>query len=119
MDAAYVLRVTVRLDTARVGADPDTFETVVTRPAAEPGVDGWLFFGDACWRGEVTDERHLSAVAEEWLSTPVTAVSFGELRADEAHLDALRTAIATDPSFDDPSEAVLHAHLGSSVRLTG
>jgi hypothetical protein len=64
----------------------------------------------------------------------VTAVSFGELRADEAHLDALRTAIATDPSFDDPSfddpsfddpsfddpfEAVLHAHLGSSVRLTG
>jgi len=116
-DAGYVFRVTVALDTTRVEADPDTFETVVTRPADEPGTDGWLFFRDACWRGEVSDERHLRALAAEWLSAPVTDVRFSELRTDEAHLDALRAAIADDPAFDDAPRDVLHAHLGSSIRV--
>jgi hypothetical protein len=118
MDATYVFRVTFRLDPTGVTADPETFETVVTRPAADPGTEGWLFFRDVCWRGEVSDEAYLRERVEDWLSVPVTAVSFSELRADEAYLDALRDAIADDPSFDDTPRAVLHAHLGSSIRVT-
>ncbi|WP_251342570.1 LWR-salt protein [Haloplanus halophilus] len=118
MDAAYVFRVTFRLDPTDVTADPDTFETVVTSPAADPGTEGWLFFRDALWRGEVSDEGHLRDLAEDWLSVPVTDVTFSELRTDEAYLDALRAAVADDPAFDDPPREVLHAHLGSSVRVT-
>ncbi|MFB6256060.1 MAG: hypothetical protein ABEH58_04920 [Haloplanus sp.] len=36
MTAAYALRITVRLDTAGVTADPERFETVATKPAADP-----------------------------------------------------------------------------------
>jgi hypothetical protein len=119
MDAAYVFRVTVRLDAPSVEVDPDSFETVVTKPAAEPGTEGWLFFRDALWRGEVSDAAYLRELAEEWLSVPVTAVSFSELRTDEAYLDALRAAIEAHPDeFDgDSPRTVLHAHLGSSIRV--
>jgi hypothetical protein len=117
MHAAYVFRVTFRLAPSAVEADPDTFETVVTKPAADPGTADWLFFRDACWRGEVTDEAVLRERAEAWLSVPVTGVTFSELRADEAYLDALREAIAADPSFDEAPQRVLHNHLGSSIRV--
>jgi hypothetical protein len=115
--AAYVFRVTVRLDPPSVGVDPDRFETVVTKPAAEPGTEGWLFFRDTLWRGEVSDEAYMRSVAEEWLSVPVVDVSFCELRADEAYVAALRAEIAASASFDDPPRDVLHAHLGSSIRI--
>ncbi|AXG04966.1 hypothetical protein DU500_00165 [Haloplanus rubicundus] len=118
MTAAYVFRVTFGLDTAGVEADPARFETVVTKPAAEPGTEGWLFFRDELWRGEVNDERHLRSLATDWLGVPVESVTFSELRTDEATLDALREAIAASPEFDDPPRAVLHAHLGSSIRVT-
>ena len=119
MDAAYVFRVTFRLDTPAVEVAPETFETVVRKPAAEPGTEGWLFFRDALWRGEASDEGHLRDLAEDWLSVPVTAATFSELHADQAYLDALREAIAATPAaFDgDSPRAVLHAHLGSSIRV--
>lgn len=117
MGAAYVFRVTVRLDAQSVGVDPDRFETVVTKPAAEPGSEGWLFFRDALWRGEVSDEAHLRSLAENWLSVPVSDVSFSELRADEAYVDALHAEIEAAASFDDSPRDVLHAHLGSSIRI--
>jgi hypothetical protein len=118
MHAAYVFRVTFTLDPTAVTVAPDTFETVVTRPAAEPGTEGWLFFRDACWHGEVSDEAYLRDRAEEWLSVPVRDVTFSELRTDEAYLDALRDAIADDPAFDESPRDVLHTHLGSSIRVT-
>ncbi|GAB6861645.1 LWR-salt protein [Haloplanus litoreus] len=118
MHAAYVFRVTFTLDTRTVTADPDTFETVVTRPAADPGTEGWLFFRDTCWHGEVSDEAYLRDRAEEWLSVPVSGVTFSELRTDEAYLDALRDAIADDPAFDESPREALHNHLGSSIRVT-
>ena len=119
MDAAYVFRVEFRLDAPSVEVDPDQFETVVRKPAAEPGTEGWRFFEDALWRGEVSDEAHLRRLAEDWLAVPVTSVSFSELRTDEAYLDALREAIAAErEAFDgDSPRAVLHAHLGSSIRV--
>lgn len=117
MSAAYVFRVTFRLDARGVETDPERFETVVRKPAAEPGTEGWLFFRDALWRGEVNDPGHLRSLAEGWLSVPVTSVTFSELRTDEASLDALRSAIAASDEFDDTPQAVLHAHLGSSIRV--
>lgn len=117
MTAAYVFRVTVHLEPTGVTADPERFETVVTKPAAEPGTEGWLFFRDELWHGEVNDERHLRSLAADWLGVPVASVTFSELRADEAYLDALRDEIAASAAFDDPPRAVLHAHLGSSIRV--
>ncbi|WP_248895922.1 LWR-salt protein [Haloplanus halobius] len=117
MSATYVFRVTFRLDPVGVDADPDTFETVVTKPAAEPGTDGWLFFRDALWHGEVSDEDYLRRRAEEWLGVTVTDITFSELRTAEAYRDALREAIADADDFDDAPREVLHAHLGSSIRV--
>jgi hypothetical protein len=98
MTAAYVFRVTFHLDAAGVTADPERFETVVTKPAADPGTAGWLFFRDELWRGAVNDEAHLRSLAEDWLGVPVESVAFSEL-------------------FDDSPTSVLHAHLGSSIRV--
>ncbi|MFB6195364.1 MAG: LWR-salt protein [Haloplanus sp.] len=119
MDAAYVFRVEFRLDPTDVSADPASFETVVSKPAAEPGTEGWLFFRDALWRGEVSDERYLRSLAEDWLSVTVTSVTFSELRTDQAYLDALRSEIETgSETFDaDSPRDVLHAYLGSSIRV--
>ncbi|MFB6107820.1 MAG: LWR-salt protein [Haloplanus sp.] len=118
--ASYVFRVRFRLDLAGVSADPETFETVVRKPAPTPGDPGWLFFRDELWRGEVGDEAHLRSLAETWLSVPVVSVSFSELVADESYLSALRDAIETHPeAFDgDAPRAVIHRHLGSSIRVT-
>lgn len=118
MTAAYVFRVTFGLDPSDVRVDPSRFETVVTKPAADPGTEGWLFFRDELWRGEVNDEAHLRSLAENWLGVPVESVTFSELRIDEESLDALRDEIAASDEFDDPPQAVLHAHLGSSIRMT-
>mgnify|MGYP000256505398 CR=1 FL=1 len=117
MDAAYVFRVTFELDAPGVDIDPDRFETVVRKPASAPGTSGWRFFETACWRGEVNDEAHLRSLAEDWLSVPVVAVTFSELQADKAYLDALRDAINESDAFDDAARQVLHAHLGSSIRV--
>jgi hypothetical protein len=65
----------------------------------------------------VTDERRLRSLAADWLGVPAASVTFSELRTDEAFLDALREDIAASPEFDDPPEAVLHAHLGRSIRV--
>ncbi|WP_224449070.1 LWR-salt protein [Haloprofundus salilacus] len=119
MDAAYVFRVRFRLDPAEVAVAPDEFETVVRKPAATPGDDGWLFFFHNLWRGEVNDDGHARSLAEGWLSLPVTAVQFSELDADEAYFAALKDEIADDLdrfNADDVSE-VLNKYLGSSIRV--
>ena len=120
MNAAYVFRVRFRLDAASgVRTDPRTFETVVEVAAADPGEDDWTFFRDALWRGEVNDDRYARELAEEWLSVPVDAVSFSELRTDEAYLTALRAEIADhlDLFNADSAREVLHKYLGSSIRV--
>ncbi|ELZ33359.1 hypothetical protein C474_04745 [Halogeometricum pallidum JCM 14848] len=120
MDAAYVFRVRFRLDAeAGVRTDPRTFETVVEVAADDPGEGDWLFFRDALWRGEVNDGHHARELAEGWLSVPVDSVSFRELRADEAYMEALRAEIAADPTpFNaDSARETLHKYLGSSIRV--
>lgn len=118
MDAAYVFRVRFRLDPETVRLDPQEFETVVRRPAPTPGDDGWLFFRDTLWRGEANDERHLRALASDWLDVPVTSATFSEFETDEAYLDALRAAIADDLAAFNAENVteVLHKYFGSSIR---
>ncbi|PSQ09191.1 hypothetical protein BRC93_13560 [Halobacteriales archaeon QS_5_70_15] len=123
MDAEYVFRVTFRLEPVDpdVSVDPETFETVLRKRAVPPGEDGWLFFRDNLWRGEVNDEPHLRDLAEESLGVHVASVDFRELRTDEAYLSGLREAVAADLGAfraDDVAE-VLHKYLGSSLRVTG
>ncbi|ADB62107.1 hypothetical protein Htur_3243 [Haloterrigena turkmenica DSM 5511] len=124
MDARYVFRAELRLEADEPGVrlEPSTTETTVTvfREAPEPGEEGWLFFRDALWRGEVGDADYGRRLAEEWLGEPVESVSFRELQVDEGYFAALKDAIADDLDLfnaDNVSE-VLSKYLGSSIRVT-
>ena len=119
--AEYVLGCRFRLDPAPADlrAEPAEFETKLYREADPPGEDGWLFFRDNCWRGELNDPDYLRDHTEEALGVTVLSVDFRELRTDEAYLDALKTEIAADLDLfnaDSVSE-VLSKYLGSSIRV--
>jgi hypothetical protein len=125
MEAAYVFRVAIRLDPGDAAVEPDRFETTMELPASAPGTDDWLFFRDRLWRGEVGDDPSFRRLAEERLGladaagVAVAEVDFRELRTDEAHLDALKGAIADDLGrFNaDSVDEVLRKYLGSSVHV--
>jgi len=123
MDAEYVFRVRVRLDPADEGVrvDPATFETTLYRRAEPPGEDGWLFFRDNLWRGEVNDEGHLRDLAEDSLGVSVDSVSFSALRTDEEYLDAVKAEIGDSlaPFNADTVPEVVSKSLGSSVEVRG
>jgi hypothetical protein len=119
--ARYVFAVRFRLNPEREGLtlDPPTFETTLSRRADPPGTDGWLFFRDNLWRGELTDADHFRTLTEEALGVPVESVAFRELRTDAAHLDRLEGEIAADlETFraDDVAE-VKKKYLGSSIHV--
>jgi hypothetical protein len=119
--ARYVFRLEIgpEPDAPGLWTDPGRFETTLYRAADEPGTDGWLFFRDTLWRGELADEPHFRRLVEDELGCPVVSASFSELRTDEAYLDALKAAIADDlPLFNaDSVSAVLNKYLGSSIRV--
>ena len=119
--ARYVFRVTVRLDPTvpGVAVDPAEFETTLYRDADPPEEEGWLFFRDNLWRGDLADADYFRELTEEALDVPVTSVSFSELRTDDAYLTALRGAIAShlDEFNADTVDKVLSTFLGSSIRV--
>ena len=119
--ASYVLGVRFRLEPAAAGVsvEPAAFETTLFRAADPPGTDGWLFFRDNLWRGELNDPAHVRDLAAEVLDVPVVAVDFRELRTDEAYLDALKAAIADDLALfnADSTAEVISKYLGSSIRV--
>ena len=118
--ARYVFRVTVRLDPEPgYRADPDTFETVLSRAADPPGQEGWLFFRDTLWRGELGDDAYGRRLAADALGVPAASVSFSELRTTEAYLDDLKAAVADDlDAFNaDTVSEVLKKYLGSSIHV--
>ena len=127
MEAAYVFRVAVGLDPADASVDPDRFETTMEITAPEPGTDGWLFFRDRLWRGEIGDEPSFRRLAAERLGVAaapgveVVAADFRELRTDEGYRDALTDAIAADlaPFNAESVDEVLRKYLGSSVHVRG
>jgi len=120
--AEYVFRATVRLEpgAADLRAEPDTVETVLYKTAPPPGEDGWLFFRDNCWRGELNDPEHMRRETEDTLGVAVDEITFRELQTDETYLDALKSAIAADlAAFNaDSVSEVLSKYLGSSIRVT-
>lgn len=119
-EAAYVFRVTFRLEPA-TGVDiaPERFETTLERRADPPGTEGWLFFRDNLWRGEANAAAHLRELTSEALGVEVVAVDFRELRTDEPHLASLREAIEADLSLfrAEHVDEVLHKYLGSSIHV--
>lgn len=119
--AQYVFRVTVRLepDSPSLTIEPSTVDCVLRRDADPPGTDGWLFFMNNCWRGELNDPDYFRELAEEALDVPVVSVSFQELQTDEAYFDALKAAIADDlERFNAATVSeVLSNYLGSSIRV--
>lgn len=119
--ARYVFRIEVRLPPPADGlwTDPDRFETTLYRAADPPGTDGWLFFRDMLWRGDLADETHFRRLAADELGCPVESASFSELRTDEDYLSALRGAVAAElDRFDaDTVDAVLRTYLGSSIHV--
>jgi len=119
--AQYVFRATVRLEPGppELHAEPDTFETVLYRDAAPPGEDGWLFFRDNCWRGELNDPEYFQRQTEDALGVAVDGVTFQELQTDEAYLDDLKAEIADDlGAFNAESVTeALSKYLGSSIRV--
>jgi len=121
MDAAYVFRVEFRLDPEGAAVDPDRFEATMEIPAEKPETDGWLFFRDRLWRGDIGDVPSFRRLASDRLGVEVVAADFRELRTDREHLDALESAIAADlDRFNaDSVDEVLHKYLGSSIHLRG
>lgn len=119
--ARYVFGVRVRLeaDESGVWVEPATVETKLYREADPPGEEGWLFFRDNCWRGELADERFMRSELEETLGVPVESVDFRELRTDQAYLDALKAEIDENlDAFNAESVTdVLHSYLGSSIHV--
>jgi hypothetical protein len=119
--ARYVFRIEVGLEPDADGlwTDPDRAETTLSRAADDPGTSGWLFFRDTLWRGELADERHFRAAAEDELGRPVVSASFSELRTDQAYLDDLKAAIADDltPFNAGSVSEVLGKYLGSSIHV--
>lgn len=120
-DAEYVLGCTFRLDPVpgELRAEPAAFETKLYRRADPPGDEGWLFFRDNCWRGELNDPEYLRELTEEALGVTVTAVDFRELQTDEQYLDALKDEIGTNLELfnADTVSEVLSKYLGSSIRV--
>ncbi|MFB6104752.1 MAG: LWR-salt protein [Halobacteriaceae archaeon] len=115
----YTFRVRFRLDPDGVTVDPAEFETRMARPAVDPGTDGWLFFRDNLWRGEIGDESHLASLATEALGVRVVDIEYAAFITDREHWAAFREAIAADlEAFRaDDVESVITKYLGSSVEL--
>src|SRR6056297_3758619 len=98
MEARYVFAVRFRLEptVGGVSVEPNEFDTRLSRAADPPGEEGWLFFRDNLWRGEVNDADHFRRLTEEALGETVLSVEYRALETDEEYLDALKDAIADD-----------------------
>ena len=118
MEGVYVFRVAFRLEPeSDVRVRPRSFETTLRRRADAPGDDGWLFFRDNLWRGDVANHDHACALASDALGVPVDDVEFRSLRADREYVDALREAVAADlaPFNAEDVDDALGKYLGSSI----
>jgi hypothetical protein len=119
--ARYVFGVRFRLHPTvdGVSVDPQTFETTLFRAADPPGEDGWLFFRDNLWRGNLADPDYFRALTEDALDVPVTHVDFRELQTTEAYLDDLKAAIEADLDLFNAATVseVLSKYLGSSIHV--
>ncbi|WP_336343731.1 LWR-salt protein [Halalkalicoccus ordinarius] len=118
MSGRYVLAVRFRLAPGRgVRVEPARFETTLYRDADEPGEDGWLFFRDNLWRGELNSPDHLRELTEEALGVPVEHVEYRRFETSESGYRELKEAIADDlEQFNaDSVDEVVNKYFGSSI----
>jgi hypothetical protein len=119
--AEYVFGCRFRLEPSAEGlrVDPTEFDTRLYRTADPPGENGWLFFRDNLWHGELNDPDHFRDLAEEALGVSVRSVDFRELRTDERYLDALEAEMAADlDTFNaDSVPEARSKYLGSSIHV--
>ncbi|MFD1589262.1 LWR-salt protein [Halorientalis brevis] len=119
--AEYVFGCRFRLSPSVAGlrAEPNEFETTLFREADPPGEDGWLFFRDNLWHGELNDPDYFRELTEDALGVTVLTVDFRELRTDQTYLDALDDAIGANLDLFNAERVpeVRSKYLGSSIRL--
>lgn len=118
MSGRYVFAVRFRLaPEADVYVEPATFETTLYREADPPGEEGWLFFRDNLWRGELNAPDHLRDLTEEALDVPVESIEYRRFEIREADYEALKEAIAADlEAFNaDSTSEVINKYFGSSI----
>ncbi|WP_136716091.1 LWR-salt protein [Halorientalis salina] len=120
-DAEYVFGCRFRLDPDVGGlrAEPNEFETTLFREADPPGEEGWLFFRDNLWHGELNDPDYFRELTEDALGVTVLSVDFRELRTDQSYLDALDAEIGANLDLfnADGVPEVRSKYLGSSIRV--
>ena len=120
-DAEYVFRVVLQLSPREpdVRVEPESVEVTMVERAAPPGEEGWLFFRDNLWRGEINDDDHMRRHAEEAVGTEVHSIEFRELRTDDTYFEALKVEIEENLELfraDDVAE-VITKYLGSRVHV--
>jgi hypothetical protein len=120
-EAAYVFKVQLYLDAeaSDVWLDPAITETTMHKAAAEPGEEGWMFFRDNLWRGEINNYDHTRRLAEEALGMEVRSIEFRELRASEEYYEDLKDEIGEhlDAFKADDAAEVVKKYLGSRVHV--
>lgn len=120
-DAAYLFEVQLYLDAEApdVWLDPAITETTMHKAAPEPGAEGWMFFRDNLWRGEINNYEHTRRLAEEALGMEVRSIEFRELRASEDYYEDLQDEIADnlDAFKADDAAEVVKKYLGSRVHV--
>ncbi len=120
MEARYRFRVEFRLVLMPgVVAEPAAFETQARYSAVPPGDEGWLFFRDHLWRGQVSSPAQMRSVMGDALDVAVTAVEFRAFETDPAYLDALQSAIEAELAefrADDVDE-VISKYFGSRLEV--
>ncbi|CAI48973.1 uncharacterized protein NP_1764A [Natronomonas pharaonis DSM 2160] len=120
-DAEYIFRAQVRLSPSDpdLRVEPERIETTVYRAAVSPGEDGWLFFRDTLWRGEINDPAYLRASLESALGVDIENIDFRELRTDRDYYEALKAEIGANLELfnaDDTAE-VQKKYLGSRIHV--
>lgn len=99
--------------------EPATFETTLSKEAARPGEEGWLFFRDSLWRGEANAPAHIRSLAEEALGVPVETVEYRRFETTEEEYAALKEAVAANLDLFNAAAGteVLNKYFGSSIEV--
>ncbi|MFC6990763.1 LWR-salt protein [Haladaptatus sp. GCM10025707] len=116
---AFSVRVRPRIGRPDLRLSPAEFELQLSKTASQPGDDGWLFFRDYLWRGNLNDEEYFRRELESALDMRVTSVSFSGLRTSPEYLEALKSEIRAhlDLFNAETVEEVLNKYLGSSIQV--